>query len=284
MKNTKIYLVTNCYGDPNKVYIGKTKNSRKNNHYQTYGKDIVYTYIDEVDSLDRKHWKPLESYWIEQFRQWGFEVMNKNKGGGGLSFLTEEVKIKIGKGNLGKKKPGVTKHLKGKSRNSMVEETKIKISKALKGKKRPNISESKQGMKLTEDWKYKISESTKGNTNRLGTKQSQETKDKISEALKGKKRPQDVIKKMKKPKNDVSNFGKHRKGVKAGGDTIEKLKQSHESYQKPVLQFDKKGNFIKEFNGVREAARQTGCYDSAITMCCKERLKTTKGFIFKYKN
>lgn len=26
---TKIYLVENCYGDSNKVYIGKTKNSRR---------------------------------------------------------------------------------------------------------------------------------------------------------------------------------------------------------------------------------------------------------------
>ena len=28
---TKIYLVTNCYGDPNKVYIGKTAACMKRN-------------------------------------------------------------------------------------------------------------------------------------------------------------------------------------------------------------------------------------------------------------
>jgi hypothetical protein len=32
MNITKIYLVENCYGDPNKVYIGKTINSRKKVH------------------------------------------------------------------------------------------------------------------------------------------------------------------------------------------------------------------------------------------------------------
>jgi hypothetical protein len=37
---TKIYLVENCYGDPNKVYIGKTINSRELNHKKTYGKYI----------------------------------------------------------------------------------------------------------------------------------------------------------------------------------------------------------------------------------------------------
>ena len=108
MNITRIYLVENCYGDPNKIYIGKTKNSRKNNHKKTYGQNIIYTYIDEIDSLDKKYWKPLEQYWIEQFRQWGFKIMNKNKGGGGSSFWTEEQKsninrkIKISQSNIGK--------------------------------------------------------------------------------------------------------------------------------------------------------------------------------------
>lgn len=96
---TYIYLVTNCYNDPYKVYIGKTKNSRLYKHKRKYGKKIIYTIIDEINSLDKKDWKPLESYWIEQFKQWGFEVLNKNNGGGGPSFLNDEqkniIRIKI---------------------------------------------------------------------------------------------------------------------------------------------------------------------------------------------
>jgi hypothetical protein len=104
MNNTKIYLVENCYGDPNKVYIGKTKNSRELPHKITYGEQIIYNYIDEVNSLDRKDWEPLESYWIEQFRQWGYEVINKNKkGGGGPEFVTDETKNKMSKFKSGKK-------------------------------------------------------------------------------------------------------------------------------------------------------------------------------------
>ena len=80
MSLTKIYLVENCYGDPNKVYIGKTKNSRKKDHVKTYGPQIIYNEIDEIHSLNRKDWKPLETYWIHQFKQWGFEVMNKKIG------------------------------------------------------------------------------------------------------------------------------------------------------------------------------------------------------------
>lgn len=92
---TKIYLVTNCYSDPNKVYIGKTTGSRKSQHVRTYGKDIIYTYIDEINSLNRIDWEPLETYWIEQFMQWGFDVVNlRKKGGGGPEFRDENFKEK----------------------------------------------------------------------------------------------------------------------------------------------------------------------------------------------
>jgi hypothetical protein len=89
VKKTKIYLITNCYNNPNFVYVGKTinkDNNRKNHHKRKFGNKIIFTYIDEINSLDRKYWKPLESYWIEQFRQWGFRLMNKNTGGGGASY------------------------------------------------------------------------------------------------------------------------------------------------------------------------------------------------------
>jgi len=105
MKNqiTYIYLVENCYEDPNKVWIGKTKNNRKSNHKRVFGKKISYTIIDQVNSLLQKDWKPLECYWIEQFRQWGFDIQNKNGGGGGSNFLTEETKLKISKALKGRK-------------------------------------------------------------------------------------------------------------------------------------------------------------------------------------
>ena len=56
---TKIYLVENCYEDPNKVYIGKEKNnkgrhsSRNYDHKKRFGNDIIFTYIDQVDSLNK---------------------------------------------------------------------------------------------------------------------------------------------------------------------------------------------------------------------------------------
>jgi len=77
IEKVKIYVVINCFENPNKVYIGKTKNSREKDHKKIYGNNIEYFYVDEVESLNHKDWEPLETYWIEQFRQWGFEIMNK---------------------------------------------------------------------------------------------------------------------------------------------------------------------------------------------------------------
>ena len=52
---------------------------------------------------------------------------------------------------------------------------------------------------------------------------------------------------------------------------------------KTVLQFDKNGNFIKDWSSINEAARITNMSAGAIAGCCKGRRKTHKGFIWKYK-
>lgn len=122
---TKIYLVTNCYGDPNKVYIGKTINSRKNPHQQSYGKKILYTEIDEVYSVDKKDWEPLETYWIQQFIAWGFEVVNKRKIGGSGSEGGHKMPIgfgdKVRQRTLGRKNYWVIKGKKGRSKTPIIQ-------------------------------------------------------------------------------------------------------------------------------------------------------------------
>jgi len=145
---TKIYLVTNIDNDPFKVYIGKTKNSRKNNHQQIYGKNISYTYIDEINSLDYKDWEPLETYWIEQFKAWGFEVVNiRKKGGSGSEFWTnkqknnQERKNKLRKANKGKPKPQgfgeqISK-IKLAQNIKFTQDHKAKITQGKLGKKQP---------------------------------------------------------------------------------------------------------------------------------------------------
>lgn len=159
---TKIYLVTNCYGDPNKVYIGKTKNCRYKDHKITYGKNITYNYIDEVNSLNRIDWEPLETYWIEQFRQWGFEIVNpRKKGGGGPDYQTEETKQKM-------RKPREY-FPRGKNHSSFgipkTEEHKKNIQKPKKNTeklKKPKTEEHKQNLRKPKNHGYILSVVLKG--------------------------------------------------------------------------------------------------------------------------
>ena len=97
MKNTKIYLVTNCYDDPTKVYIGKTVNSsRKNDHKRKYGYNINFYILEEIKGTNRDLWKPRESYWIQYYINLGFKLQNKQlNGGSGVEYHTEETINKI---------------------------------------------------------------------------------------------------------------------------------------------------------------------------------------------
>jgi hypothetical protein len=174
---TKIYLVTNIDDNPNKVYIGKTHTtSRINKHRQRFGDQISFSYIDEIKGLDKNSWKPLERYWIEQFRQWGFILVNKNKGGGGpnagvkhskewIDKIKQALKNKPlprfncqfcnkllgGKGNL-------SKHETTCKSNPDKQEPKPKTEKWLQAIKKPR---NKTNYKKTEEWKQNHSKTMK---------------------------------------------------------------------------------------------------------------------------
>ena len=90
---------------------------------------------------------------------------------------------------------------------------------------------------------------------------TEETKNKISEALTGENNP---------------NFGKHR-----SEETKSKISKSKGVYG--ILQYSKDGEFIAEYPSIREAERQTGCKNENICSCCKGKLKSTGGYIWKYK-
>jgi len=143
-KYTSIYLVENCYGDPNKVYVGKEKShqkgkGRKKNHQKTYGSQTIFTFIDQCLGWDKINWKPLECFYISYFKFLGFDVLNDNEGGGGPSFHTQETCVKMSS----VKRPGT--------------------SQKLKGRKRPDISHLLLGSSKSEITKLRISEGKKGN-------------------------------------------------------------------------------------------------------------------------
>ena len=59
-----------------------------------------------------------------------------------------------------------------------------------------------------------------------------------------------------------------------------------ENNSKPVVQLDKKGNFISEFESLTEASRRTGIVTSSICCCCNHKpgYKSAGGFIWIYKD
>lgn len=92
-------------------------------------------------------------------------------------------------------------------------------------------------------------------------KRSEETRNKMSEAQTGEKNPM---------------FGKHH-----SEKTRNKMAESKGI--NGILQYSIDGEFIAEYPSTREASRQTGCDNSSISKCCKGKLKSTGGFIWKYK-
>ena len=92
-------------------------------------------------------------------------------------------------------------------------------------------------------------------------KHSEESKNKVSESMTGEKNPM---------------YGKHR-----SEETRKKMSESHGVYG--ILQFSKDGELIAEYPSIREAERLTGCHHQSIGQCCKGKLKSCGGFIWKYK-
>jgi hypothetical protein len=128
--------------------------------------------------------------------------------------------------------------------------------------------------------------STGGESGSLGYKCTDLHKEKISKSLTGRKR-------SLKERESISNG---RKGMKLSEETKNKIreinkgkKQSIETRIKKskniVLQIDKKTNIVlNEFYSLGFAQECTGFLKGNISSACNGRLKTYKGFIWRFKN
>lgn len=64
----------------------------------------------------------------------------------------------------------------------------------------------------------------------------------------------------------------------------QKMIDSKRGTMKPVIQLTLDGEFVKEWESMKEVARVFGIHRSGIQHCCKGKQKTYKGFIWKYKS
>jgi group I intron endonuclease len=112
-----IYTLSSS-SSPNDIrYIGKTKNikDRIRRHISKYYLNLEDNYknrwiksevskgnkilIEEIDLVNEEGWEESEKYWIEQFRNWGFRLVNTTDGGDGIT-LTKELIEKRNESNI----------------------------------------------------------------------------------------------------------------------------------------------------------------------------------------
>ena len=98
-----------------------------------------------------------------------------------------------------------------------------------------------------------------------GVPKSEEHKKAISEALKG-----------------VPLSEEHKKAIGKAHKDIPLSEEHRAKLSKKILQFTKSGEFIREWQSLREAEQELGIAKSNICSCCNEKLKSAGGFIWKY--
>lgn len=265
-----------------KIYIGQTIRLNNKNYLgsgtsltlaiKTYGKEnfIRETLMECYNQIELDEWEDLLI--------WEYNSRDRNIGY-----------------NIAK---GATIGIIGELNPMKLPEVRAKMSNLLKGRKhsdehRRNNSKAQKGhiphnkgKKASNEAKKKMSESSKGK------KHSDETKKKISKYMTG-----------RRVGENHPMFGKqaYNKGIKMSDDQKKKLSESKKGQipynkglkmsdkqkiklSKPVLQYDKQGNFIAEYYGITEAEIQTNIRKSDICGCCKGKLKSAGGYIWKYKD
>lgn len=300
MEKTYIYTLSDING--NIRYIGKTSylkqrlyshikecRTKKANHKINWIKSLLkkgekplISILDEVDSNDWQFW---ECFWIEQFKQWGFNLTNLTKGGEGLNgYKHSDVSII----KMKQKFIDNPNYNKSCDRDIIISKDELyqkyiidnfsttkcalhfNTSKAtiIRNLKENNISKHK------DVWKKQLSTNPK--------------KVVLQYDLKG-----NLLKEWSSLSEidlDTSNISNCCLGraLTAGGfiwrykDKFIEIDLEKLNYQKrKIKQYDLKGNLIKSYNSIKEAS-YNGFNESNIQDCCVYRLKSHKGFIWRY--
>lgn len=233
-------------------YIGKTKNikDRISNHKKTFGSNIELIILDQCELGNWKFW---ERFYISLFISWGFKLENKNKGGGGLSYRTDEEKLRISQSHL-------------------------KLNRKVSNEFKDKMSSVHKGHKYNLGRVQSIETCSKKSKSMLGHITSQETKNKMSIAQKGKIIP--IETRLK-----ISNSLKNKPKSQTHKENMSKNRINNDNIilanSKPILQFDLEGNFIKEWSSITKAKLWLGKGD--ISGCIHNHHKTSGGFIWRFK-
>jgi predicted GIY-YIG superfamily endonuclease/predicted DNA-binding protein YlxM (UPF0122 family) len=256
-KTTYIYTISDENG--NIRYIGKSNNPKRriyqhinekfNKHKYNWLQSIIkrgeFPKIEVIEEVPESEWQIHEVYWISQFKSWGFNLINKTTGGDGA--------------NGYKHKPSSKKKMRhAKLGTTLSDEHKEKISNSVKKKfeECPNYNRSGNNLSspIDRDLLYKLYI-----TENLTMPQCAD-KLNVSETT--------VFRNLK-------NYN-----IKKSEDALKKQYSTRPI--KTVLQYDLKGNLIKEWpEGPNHIHKEIGI---EVARCCRGLNKTSKGFIWRYKD
>ena len=326
MEYTHIYSLS----DPNTGeirYVGKTYNqlrkrlyshlnecksgnkSHKINWIKSLLSNNEIPVISIIDTVPTNQWQFWEQYWIEQFKQWGFNLTNIAKGGYDNSYKrSDKTKEKMRSSKLGTKlsvehKKNISDSVKlkakenalynrGKGNSKSIIEKELLYQKYIIENLSLNkcasffgFSKKKIFLHITEyGFKKEKSEWKK----QLSTGQKVVLQYDMSGIFI--KQWDSVFSITKEYGYNSGNIYNCCRGVvlSVNGyiwrykDDFLEIDLNKLNYQKrKIKQYDMKGNFIKSYDSIKEAA-SFGFNDGNIQDCCVYRLKSHKGFIWRY--
>ena len=254
LKNKLIYIgsTVNLYRRKNEhlkeLRSNKHHNAHMQNSFNKYGESIFEFTIQDI-VFDLESLVEREQFWIDYYKSndktIGYNIREKAESNVDL-VASAETRQRISNANKGK---------------IISEETKVKLSIANKGKKYSKPEETK--LKLSIAHKGKIF--------------SQDTKNKMSIARKKYLKENPITDEERKVRSK-SKMGENNPnyGKTVSNETILK-------YSKPVLQYDKDNNFIREYISIG-STKEYGFDPSTIAKCCKNKLKHHKGYYWIYKD
>jgi hypothetical protein len=92
-------------------------------------------------------------------------------------------------------------------------------------------------------------------------------------------KPQINHKDRNKQNNTVANL----EWVTASENTVHCFATGRDVFKRPVLQYDKNMVLVACWNSIKEASRKTGVDISNLCACCRGRLKSSGGYVWRYK-
>jgi hypothetical protein len=244
-------------GDNVPFYIGKSIRPKFREYEHKTSRGNIF--MEDIDEIPSKEWKFWEKHYISLFRSWGFDLENKNNGGGGPLNQNFESKNKISFSMKGKN----TWSTGGYHKKSVLQYD-------LEGnfiKKYPSVEEARK------IYKVDLASCCRGKS-KTAAGFIWIYEEKFSDEL--------FLEKIKKA---VIHGNKNKKKSEQHSLNIKKaVTETNKNKRKPILQYDLEGNFIKEWDYIRQASTYLNINPSGISNNLSGKQKFAFGYIWKYKN